>query len=547
MKRRLVLVNMKAMFFAIFCCVLLALLTTPVGAQVISDQGICNGALVDGVLTDATGCGALITVTAVNGNGNATAYTVAIPNNNGPANGNPYDGEDDTLIGILNNSSGYLSSITLASPDTTFGGIFAFDGDGPCWWAETYYDTSQDCFPIEGYTPTGYEGPNNTFSGFNLPTVVEEGTFTFTFGTPPATSGTVNFINPIPPAGEGECDQPCNSTWFALEQTPSSLQFVGPMVPTPPNGTTATISATGAPVMTSITLPANTTTGDVAFLQDVQTPYPPATYNALFFPPACTAATTSNGDCNGSANTFSGGSMVPASVQCFAINGACIDELIECFNISQQRVRCDIDGIVPPAGTKIALSMGFITPTAFHNPAMLIASDCFSLGDCPAYPHDWANITDTPFQPGDTCTKPPCKGGGGTGGLNSELVMADLSLSCQVLNYSLSPTSGAPGTKVTITGSLNGCKSVVPGETTLFGKSLTAQLIFTFNGPVGSSCTFESEASPPLPLIVPLNANLPFQFELKVPSNACAGTTEVTSSILSGTVSYVNSAVFTVP
>ena len=329
--------------------------------------------------------------------------------------------------------------------------------------------------------------------------------------------------------------------------TTTNISFVGPMVPTPPNGTSTVVSAANAPVTTSVTLPANTTDGDVAFLQDFQTPYPPATYNALFFPPACTPATTSNGVCNGTANTFSGGSIVPSSVECFAINGSCIDELIACFNSSQQRVRCDIGGIVPPAGTKIALSMQFTTPTGFHNPAMLIASDCFSLNNCPASPHDWANITDTSFQPGDTCTKPPCKGGGGTGSLNSELVMADLNLSCQVLNYSLSPTSGGPGTKVTITGSLSGCNSIVPGETSLFGIFLTGQLIFTFNGPTGSSCTFESVASPALPLIVPLNANLPFQFQAKVPPNACAGTFEVTSSIQSGTVSYVNSATFTVP
>lgn len=541
---------MKAMFFAIFCCVLLALLTTAAGAQV-SDQGICNGALVyneegPAMLGNATGCGAVITVTAVDANGNATAYTVTIPNNSGssPGNGNPYDGVEDTLIGIQNNSTGFLTAITLNSPDTTFGGIFSFDGDGPC----DFLGTGQDCFNGEypEPDPNDYEGPNNTFT-------VGPGISCTTFGTC-YTSGTVNFttfpgfeVAGVPPASS--CDQPCNSTWFALEQTPSSLQFQGPLVPTPPNGTTTVISSPTAPVTTSITLPANTTNGDVAFLQDVQTPYPPATYNALFFPPACTPGTTSNGKCNGTANTFSGGSIVPASVQCFAMNGACIDEVIECFaSDGVTRVRCDTGGIVPPAGTKIALSMQFITPTAFHNPAMLIASDCFSLpSGCPPYPHDWANITNTPFQPGDTCTKPPCRGGGGTGSLNSELVMADLSLSCQVLNYSLSPTSGGPGTKVTITGSLNGCKSVVPGETTLFGKFLTGQLIFTFNGPMGSSCTSESVSSPAIPLIVPLSASLPFQFPLKVPSNACAGTFEVTSSIQSGTVSYVNAVTFTVP
>jgi hypothetical protein len=554
MKRHLVLANMKEMLFAIFCCFLLALVATPAGAQV-SDQGICNGALVTNeegppTLGYATGCGAVITVTAVDANGNATAYTVTIPNNSGnsPGNGNPYDGDDDTLIGILNNSGAYLTSITLNSPDTTFGGIFNFDGDGPCNYLSSGFDCYNDGVPADtSYEadPLDYEGPSNTFTqGTPISCNTTESGLCYT-------NGTVSFVTTATPYGippVQDCDQPCNSTWFALEQTPSSLQFQGPLVPTPPNGTSTVISAPTAPITTSITLPTGTSDGDVAFIQDVQTPYPPATYNSLFFPPACTSATTSNGVCNGTANTFSGGSIVPASVQCFAMNGACIDEVIECFaSDGVTRVRCDTNGIVPPVGTDIALTMQFITPTAFHNPAMLIASDCFSLGNCPASPRDWANITNGPFQPGDTCTKPPCKGGGKTGSLNSELVMADLNLSCQVLNYSLSPTSGGPGTKVTITGSLNGCKSVVPGETTLFGKFLTAQLIFTFNGPVGSSCTSESVASPALPLIVPLNASLPFHFQFKVPPNACAGTAEVTSSILSGTVSYVNSAVFTVP
>ena len=80
-------------------------------------------------LGSATGCGALITVTLVDGNGNAVAFTVTIPNN---GNGNPYDGTEDTLVGIVNSSGGVLNSITLSATDTTFGGIFNFDQDGPC-------------------------------------------------------------------------------------------------------------------------------------------------------------------------------------------------------------------------------------------------------------------------------------------------------------------------------------------------------------------------------------------------------------------------------
>src|SRR5580693_5136569 len=40
----------------------------------------------------------------------------------------PFDGIEDTLIGVQNNSSGTLYSLPLSSPSP----IFAFDGDGLC-------------------------------------------------------------------------------------------------------------------------------------------------------------------------------------------------------------------------------------------------------------------------------------------------------------------------------------------------------------------------------------------------------------------------------
>lgn len=66
------------------------------GVQAMADQ--CTPALPVG---SATGCGVLITVTAVNGAGDATAFGVAIL-----GNGNPYDGIEDTLVGIQNSSAG---------------------------------------------------------------------------------------------------------------------------------------------------------------------------------------------------------------------------------------------------------------------------------------------------------------------------------------------------------------------------------------------------------------------------------------------------------
>lgn len=72
---------------------------------------------------DTTGCALLITVTATNGMGIATAITVA-------ASGGPtsYDGGDGTLIGVLNSSAGTLNSMTISSALD----IFGFDLHGAC-------------------------------------------------------------------------------------------------------------------------------------------------------------------------------------------------------------------------------------------------------------------------------------------------------------------------------------------------------------------------------------------------------------------------------
>ncbi|HWY07446.1 MAG TPA: hypothetical protein VNY24_11345 [Candidatus Acidoferrales bacterium] len=142
-----------------------------------------------GVVGSANGaktCGVLITVTAVDASGSATAFTATAT-----GNGNPYDGTEDTLVGVQNNSGATLNSIPLSSPNTTFGGLFSFDFDGPCAF------NANDCFGPA--TRTGYEGPDNTFTITN------------------ATSGTANFITGIPNGG---------STWFALEGTPQSLTTV---------------------------------------------------------------------------------------------------------------------------------------------------------------------------------------------------------------------------------------------------------------------------------------------------------------------------------
>jgi hypothetical protein len=175
MKRHLppfIALSMKRVAFTVLCCALLALFVAPAWA---ADQ--CSGALGfpdASHLGSATGCGVLITV---NPDGSATVTT--------PLNGNPYDGVEDTLVGIQNNSGGSFASITISGSSSP--PLFELDGDGPCT-----INTSLPC------GPTGYEGPNNTFT--NISTDLETGTVTF---TTPLANGT--------------------STWFALEGAPSAV------------------------------------------------------------------------------------------------------------------------------------------------------------------------------------------------------------------------------------------------------------------------------------------------------------------------------------
>jgi hypothetical protein len=195
-------VRLRSCWFVLFALICGCLL---LGAQPAMAQDACAGAIPVGT---ATGCGAIITVTSVDANHNGNGFTVTKPTG---GNGNPYDGTEDTLIGIVNMSGADLNSITLSSPNTTFGGLFGFDNDGPC----------NPTFHVPNWTPyaqcpgaTGYEGPINTFT---VPGEVG-----------PFTTGTVNFN---PALGNGQ------STWFALEGTPDSLTLTQqqPMTFTPAN------------------------------------------------------------------------------------------------------------------------------------------------------------------------------------------------------------------------------------------------------------------------------------------------------------------------
>lgn len=68
----------------------------------------------------------------------------------------PFDGSDDTLVGILNNSSASVSAVTVSGPGS---GLSGFDGDGICSGDYGTWSGSSAC----PYGSTGYEGPGTSF------------------------------------------------------------------------------------------------------------------------------------------------------------------------------------------------------------------------------------------------------------------------------------------------------------------------------------------------------------------------------------------------
>ena len=143
-----------------------------------------------------TNCNEIITI---NANGSITTTIPAGASTN-------YDGVEDNVIGVVNNSSGTISSLHL------IGGlgrnIFGFDGDGICPYSGACTTNANDG------ASGGYGGPVGFFS--NL------------VGT---STGDVNFAPGIAPGG---------STYFSLEE-PASLNTT--VVPTPEPATVALLGA----------------------------------------------------------------------------------------------------------------------------------------------------------------------------------------------------------------------------------------------------------------------------------------------------------------
>ncbi len=178
---------------ALFCAGLTGLAPAPVQAAPICPT----------TSNTTTDCGFIITI----GAGNViTGVAVA-----GAA---PYDGSDDALVGVVNNSgSVYTGSFSLTGSGNG-GGIFGFDGDGICTYTNAAYCSA---------APTGYEGPLNTFTSISSD----------------ETSGTVTFAG----AGLGIGA----TSFFSLEGSPASIALGGGIV-------TPVTTPTGVPEPTTLAL-----------------------------------------------------------------------------------------------------------------------------------------------------------------------------------------------------------------------------------------------------------------------------------------------------
>ncbi|MHB8440123.1 MAG: DUF7507 domain-containing protein [Acidimicrobiales bacterium] len=84
----------------------------------------------------------------------------------------PYDGIEDTLVGVVNDSSTTVNSVTLSGVGAFGIPIFGFDGDGIC---AGFFSPAPPACP---YGSTGYEGPGTSFANISSDTKTGDVVFT---------------------------------------------------------------------------------------------------------------------------------------------------------------------------------------------------------------------------------------------------------------------------------------------------------------------------------------------------------------------------------
>jgi len=150
------------------------------------------------IISGVSTCNTIITA------GPGGSFTTAI------VDPHPYDGSDDALVGIINNSGAPITSLDFVGAGNG-GGLFAFDGDG----LQTFNSAAGGPPDTTGYggkvsnsADFDLTGPNDSFTNIHTVTV-------------PRDAGTVVFgPTGIPDGG---------SAYFSLESSPTSTPPLTPV------------------------------------------------------------------------------------------------------------------------------------------------------------------------------------------------------------------------------------------------------------------------------------------------------------------------------
>src|SRR5205814_2728394 len=115
-------------------------------------------------INGVTTCNVVITA------GPGGSFVTTVPNPN------PYDGSDDNLVGIINNSGGTITSLSFIGSGNG-GGLFAFDGDG----LQAFNAAAGGAPDASGYggkvsSTANFDltGPNDFFTNIHTTTVTND-------------------------------------------------------------------------------------------------------------------------------------------------------------------------------------------------------------------------------------------------------------------------------------------------------------------------------------------------------------------------------------
>ena len=182
-------------------------------------SAILSAATVAGGLANAAPCPNINGVTTCNviiTAGPGGSFVTSVPNPN------PYDGSDDNLVGVVNNSGSTITQLTFIGSGNG-GGLFAFDGDG----LQAYNGAAGGAPDGSGYggkvsSTANFDltGANDFFTNITTTSVFDD-------------TGTVVFgAGGIPNGG---------SAYFSLELAPSIN--ITPVTPTPEPASLALLGA----------------------------------------------------------------------------------------------------------------------------------------------------------------------------------------------------------------------------------------------------------------------------------------------------------------